>query len=95
MHGTELRSLSLPSVLSVTGPESYLVGIRLGLGLAQLPRFHVEADLKRGSLVPVLPQFPPPSAPVSLLYARSRQLAPRVRVSLDWASREFERHTLP
>ncbi len=91
VHGTELRSLSLPSTLSVTGPESYLVGIRLGLGLAQLPRFHVDADLKRGSLVAVLPQFPPPSAPVSLLYARSRQLSPRVRVFLDWATREFER----
>ena len=87
--GKELRTLSLPSSLSVTGPESYLAGIRLGLGLAQVPRFHVENDLRSGALVAVLQDFPPPSAPVSLLYPRSRQLAPRVRVFLDWATQEF------
>lgn len=89
MFGSETRSIALPSVLSVTGTESYLAGIRLGLGLAQVPRFHVEQDLARGSLVPVLANHPPPSMPVSLLYAHSRQLSPRVRVFLDWAAREF------
>jgi DNA-binding transcriptional LysR family regulator len=84
-----MRTLSLPSILSVTGPESYLTGIRLGLGLAQVPRFHIENDLQSGALVPLLEGSPPPSAPVSLLYARSRQLSPRVRVFLDWAAREF------
>ncbi len=88
-EGTELRTVSLPSTLSVTGTESYLAGIRLGLGLAQVPRFHVEEDLKRGTLVLILPDHPPPSVPVSLLYPRSRQLSPRVRVFLDWAAREF------
>jgi DNA-binding transcriptional LysR family regulator len=87
--GKELRTLSLPSTLSVTGPESYLAGIRLGLGLAQVPRFHVENDLRSGALVAVLQELPPPSAPVSLLYPRSRQLSPRVRVFLDWATQEF------
>jgi DNA-binding transcriptional LysR family regulator len=40
-------------------------------------------------LIEVLPEMPPPSAPVSLLYPRSRQLSPRVRVFLDWAAHEF------
>jgi DNA-binding transcriptional LysR family regulator len=89
------QSVSLPSTLSVTGTESYLAGIRLGLGLAQVPRFHVENDLKDGTLVVLLEDLPPPSAPVSLLYllyTRSRQLAPRVSVFLDWAAREFASH---
>ncbi len=89
VDGAEIRSFSLPSVLSVTGTESYLAGIRLGLGLAQVPRFHIEADLKNGALVSILENFLPPSVPVSLLYPRSRQLSPRVRVFLDWAAREF------
>jgi DNA-binding transcriptional LysR family regulator len=93
-EGTALRTVSLPSTLSVTGTESYLAGIRLGLGLAQVPRFHVEEDLKRGTLVPILPDHPPPSVPVSLLYPRSRQLSPRVRVFLDWAAREFALRTV-
>jgi DNA-binding transcriptional LysR family regulator len=85
----ELQTMTLPSTLSVTGTESYLAGIRLGLGLAQVPRFHVEDELRRGELIRLLPELAVPSAPVWLLYHRSRQLAPRVRVFLDWATREF------
>ncbi|GAB3105489.1 LysR family transcriptional regulator [Lysobacter terrae] len=91
--GADARTVSLPCTLSVTGTESYLAGIRLGLGLAQVPRFHVETDLRHGTLVEVLSRTPPPSAPVSLLYSRTRQLSPRVRVFLDWAARVFAAHT--
>lgn len=87
--GAETQSVLLPSILSVTGTESYLAGIRLGLGLAQVPRFHIENELRSGALVAVLEDRPPPPAPVSLLYSRTRQLSPRVRVFLDWAAREF------
>jgi len=91
--GADQRTVSVPSTLSVTGTESYLAGIRLGLGIAQVPRFHVEEDLKRGTLVPILEDHPPPSVPVSLIYPCSRQLSPRVRVFLDWAAREFARRS--
>jgi DNA-binding transcriptional LysR family regulator len=49
----------------------------------------VAEDLAGGRLIEVLSATPPPSAPVSLLYPRSRQLSPRVRVFLDWAAHEF------
>jgi hypothetical protein len=67
----KMHSLSLPAPFSVTGPESYLLATRLGLGLAQMPHFHIAEDLKRGSLVALLTQSPPPSALVSLMYART------------------------
>ena len=84
-----LRHVTLPTTMSVTGTESYLATARLGLGLVQIPRFHGEIDLERGTLVSVLPDCPPPSVPVSLLYPRNRQLSARVRAFLDWATREF------
>ena len=87
----ELRELTLPAPFSVTGPESYLSGTRLGLGIAQMPRFHIADDLARGSLVALLPDNPPPSAPVSLMYAQNRQLTPRVRAFSDWLAQEFRR----
>jgi DNA-binding transcriptional LysR family regulator len=90
--GSAMRTIMLPATLTVTGTESYLAGIRLGLGLAQVPRFHVEEDLRRGALVAILKDTPPPSAPVSLLYLRTRQLSPRVRAFMDWAAREFAKH---
>ncbi|HWU97739.1 MAG TPA: LysR substrate-binding domain-containing protein [Oxalicibacterium sp.] len=93
--GGVMESVLLPSLFSVTGPESYLAGIRLGLGLAQVPKFHIENELKHGTLITVLKDRPPPSAPVSLVYPRNRQLSPRVRVFLDWATQEFARRNSP
>jgi DNA-binding transcriptional LysR family regulator len=84
-----LREIPLPVIMSVTGPESYLATARLGLGLVQVPRFHVEDDLARGTMVRVLSSYPPPTVPVSLLYPRNRQLSPRVRVFIDWVVRAF------
>jgi DNA-binding transcriptional LysR family regulator len=89
MVGGALREVDLPAILSVTGPESYLAGLRLGLGIAQVPLFHVQDDLRTGALVEILRDFPPQEIPVSLLYSRSRQLSLRLRVFLDWAAREF------
>jgi len=91
MIGDTLREIALSVIMSVTGPESYLATAKLGLGLVQVPRFHAEADLARGTLVHVLADCPPPSVPVSLLYPRNRQLSPRVRVFIDWLMRAFGR----
>ncbi len=87
--GSQLRRVEMQAPFSVTGPESYLLGVQLGIGLAQVPRFHIERDLASGALIELLPETPPPSAPVSILYPRSRQLSPRVRVFLEWAAQEF------
>ena len=85
--GGALRNLTLPTIISVTGTESYLATARLGLGLVQVPRFHAAADLAEGTLVQVLAECPPAPIPISLLYPRSRQLSPRVRVFVDWFAR--------
>ncbi|KWV60137.1 transcriptional regulator [Bradyrhizobium macuxiense] len=86
-----LKEFPLPAPMSVTGPESYLATAKLGLGLVQVPRFHAEADLARGTLVEILQHCRPPSVPVSLLYPRNRQLSPRVRVFIDYVTRAFGR----
>ncbi|KAF1708398.1 LysR family transcriptional regulator [Pseudoxanthomonas sacheonensis] len=83
------RNVTLPATLSVTGAESYSAAARLGLGLIQAPRYNLEADLQRGTLVEVLPGYPPAPSPVSLLYPRNRQLSPRVRVFIDWLVETF------
>ena len=93
-----VQSLFLPALFSVTGPESYIAAVRLGLGLNQMPLFHAQDDVQNGTLVPLLIDHPPPPAPVSLLYPPNRQLSPRVRVFLDWAQAEFSKrnvHALP
>jgi len=89
-----VQTAVLPATLSVTGPESYIAAVRLGLGLNQMPLFHPETDVKNGTLVPVLTDYPPPPAPVSLLYPPNRQLSPRVRLFLDWAAAEFAKRNV-
>jgi DNA-binding transcriptional LysR family regulator len=85
----KLREVALRTAVSVHGAASLVAVARLGLGLIQVPRYHVEADLKRGTLVAVLQDCPPSPTPVSLLYPRNRQLSPRVRVFIDWLVRAF------
>jgi DNA-binding transcriptional LysR family regulator len=86
-----LHTVTLPASLSVNGADSYAAAARLGLGLIQAPRYRFEEDLRRGTLVTVLPDYPPSPSPVSVLYPRNRQLSPRVRVFIDWLVREMGR----
>ena len=82
--------MNLPAPVAVNAAESLVAADRLGLGLIQVPRYHIGSDLEQGTLVPVLPDFPPTPTPVSLLYPPNRQLSPRVRVFIDWLVRAFD-----
>jgi DNA-binding transcriptional LysR family regulator len=76
---------ALPAAsVSVTGTEAYTAAALAGLGLVQMPRYHVERELADGRLCAVLPEAPPPPLPVSVLYPRQRQLSPRVRVFAEF-----------
>ena len=86
----EQREVTLPSILTVNAAQSYGEAARQGLGLIQAPRYGLAESLARGELVEVLRETPPSPSPVSLLYPRSRQLSPRLRVFIDWAARLFE-----
>ena len=85
----QIESATPPTSVSVTGRESYRAATLRGLGLAQMPLFHVEEDLRAGRLVSVLPEFEVPRIPLSLLYPRSRHLSSRVRAFVDWTVAAF------
>jgi DNA-binding transcriptional LysR family regulator len=85
----KVRELLLPAVVTVTGPETNVASACLGLGLIQVPRYRVEAELASGALVEVLPDFPPTPLPVHILYSGARQLSPRLRVFIDWAAERY------
>ncbi len=85
----KVRTAMLPATVSVNAAESLVAAARLGLGLMQAPRYHLEGDLAEGTLVEVLPDNRPTPTPVSLLYPHNRQLSPRVRVFIDWVVRAF------
>ncbi|WP_028601262.1 LysR family transcriptional regulator [Ottowia thiooxydans] len=72
--------------MSVSDSDCYLSAALSGCGLIQLPRFRLEEHLQAGRLVQVLAEWPCPQLPVCALYPFHRQLSPRVRVFIDWAS---------
>ena len=84
-----LTRIDVAAPFSVTGTESFRDGVLMGLGLAQMPLFHIERDLAEGRLVQVMAGHSVPSAPVSVLYPRNRQLSPRVRLFIDWIVQQF------
>jgi DNA-binding transcriptional LysR family regulator len=81
-----LEHFTPPLALSVASGESMVAAAEAGLGLIQLPRYHVEGR----ALVEVLTDHRPSLTPVSLLYPHNRQLSPRVRVFIDWVTKEFQ-----
>ena len=89
LAGSAVRRIALPATVSVAGADTNVAAARLGFGLIQVPRYRLEEDFAAGTLIEVLKDFPGPARPVSLLYLRDRQLSPRVRVFIDWLSREF------
>ena len=80
------RMMSLPVSVTVAAAATNATLARLGLGLIQVPRYRVAHELESGSLVEVLADHPPTRTPVYLLYSEGRQLSPRVRVFIEWAS---------
>lgn len=86
-RGEGIIEVSLPARLLVGGVDTYAEAARLGFGLVQVPRYGFEDDVANGTLIEVLPDFPPTPTPVSVLYPSNRQLSPRVRVFVDWLVR--------
>lgn len=85
-RGAAPHDYRLRKGISVSDSESYLICALRGCGLAQLPRAHVEAHLRDGSLVEVLAPFASPPLRVSLLHPAPRRLAPAAQAFVDWAT---------
>jgi DNA-binding transcriptional LysR family regulator len=89
----KVRQVTLPAMVTVTGPETNVASACLALGLIQVPRYRVVSELATGALVEVLAGFPPSPLPVHVLYSHTRQLSPRLRVFIDWVARQFRERT--
>jgi len=79
-----ITAIHLPGVVSVTGADLYTGSAVAGLGLVQVPRYRIASELAADQLRIVLPGFPPPPMPVTVMYPQNRQLSSRVRVFAQW-----------
>ncbi|MGU7771864.1 LysR family transcriptional regulator [Burkholderia sp. MR1-5-21] len=81
---TEAREL--PSAVSVNNGDAYVAACEAGLGIIQVPRYHVAAQLRSGTLAEILTRHRPPALPLSVLYPHRGHLSPRLRVFIDWVA---------
>lgn len=80
----ELRKYEIGGWMAVNDAENNVVCALRGCGLIQIPRFHIEDELRDGRLVEVLSEWASPALPITALYPYRRQVSPRVRVFVDW-----------
>lgn len=80
----EAKALPMPGTVTVNNAEAYQSACLAGLGLIQAPFVGVRDLIAQGQLVEVLPDWPAPPMPLSLVYANRRNQSTRVRVVMDW-----------
>lgn len=90
----KLKEVTLPAQVMVNNSDTMADLGRRGFGIFQAPRYRLEKDISAGTLVELLPDYPPSPTPLSALYPHSRHTAPRLRAFLDWISELFKNAAL-
>lgn len=75
--------------MSFTDGAALCAAVCAGFGLAQLHDYYTDEAIASGHLEPVLRRFRPPASPVSMVYATSRHLAPKVRAFVDFLAAQM------
>lgn len=63
--------------------EAQAAAVEAGLGIAQMATWLVQAQLRAGTLVPILPALATDGLPLYLVWQRSRQQSPKVQALVD------------
>ena len=86
--------ITMKGAVAVNDNEAHLQAALDGMGVIQASEFLALPYLQSGRLRAILPEFPPPSIPISAVYPTSRHLSLTVRVFVDWTADLFARHAL-
>jgi DNA-binding transcriptional LysR family regulator len=65
---------------------------RLAFGIALGPEIALRDDIDAGSLVHIMPEFGGPVRPVHLIYARDRQMTPKLRCFVEMVTDALSNH---
>jgi LysR family transcriptional regulator for bpeEF and oprC len=76
--------VSLDGPIAVNDGDANMICALQGLGLARCATYQARGHMAAGRLVPVLPDFPLPALPISLVYPKGRMATPKLRVFAEW-----------
>ncbi|WP_116612188.1 LysR family transcriptional regulator [Paraburkholderia unamae] len=92
--GERIEEVYMTSDVAVNDVDAHLQGALDGMGIIQSARFLTLPYLQSGRLREILPDFPAPTMPISMVYPTSRHLSLTVRVFVDWTAALFRSHAL-
>ncbi len=84
-----IEQVSLPASVAINDGGGFVAACAAGLGLIQVPLYHVTGQLASGEFEEILPGLRPPPMPLHLLHAPGRQPSARLRAFIDWVSGLF------
>jgi len=90
MTGNQLQKVNISGPIAVNDADANVSCALQGLGLAQTAIYQVRTYLNNGTLMQVLPDAPPTSMPISLLYPQGRMAAPKLSVFAAWLGTLFD-----
>ena len=79
----ELFTLHVPGPLILDSPQLMLSAVRHDSGIAQIPRWYIENELRNGELVSVLSPWLQPMPGLSLYYAGRHHIPVALRALID------------
>jgi LysR family transcriptional regulator, regulator for bpeEF and oprC len=89
-----LEAIYMKGDVAVNDVEAHLQSGLDGMGIIQAARFLTLPYLQSGRLREILPQYPAPAMPISMVYPTSRHLSLTVRVFVDWTTELFRNSAL-
>jgi DNA-binding transcriptional LysR family regulator len=78
------RELPMRSLVTVNSVDAYHAACVAGLGIIQVPRAGMLANLAAGTLVEILPELTCAPMPIFLLHTHARNVPRRVRAVMSW-----------
>ena len=75
--------------LRIDNSDALRKALLAGMGISMLPGILVDADIKAGRLIEVLPEYAAPMRPINLLYLRDRQMSPKLRSFVEFVVERF------
>jgi DNA-binding transcriptional LysR family regulator len=89
-NGRSRVVVTTPARLLSSDPSVILQAVKAGAGVGEVPEILAQEILRRGALVPVLPAWSLPIVDISLIYPKSRVLAPRAKALIDYLRKNVQ-----
>ncbi|MCB5185869.1 LysR family transcriptional regulator [Methylobacillus gramineus] len=90
LDGKEVRSIKMPSLITVNNSDAYSHACLAGLGVIQVPLAGARRYIASGAMIAIMPDHRSAPMPVSLLYPNRRNQPQRIKVLMAWLTERLQ-----